>query len=61
MAFEDSSLWLNRSDSGKGVLLTDSDDEDAPMYSVPVSQVQDLINGDRSGVNFSKITDEDGE
>ena len=60
MAFEDSSLWLNKSDSGKGLLLSDSDNEDAPLYSVPVSQVKDLLDGNRSGVNFSKIT-EDGE
>lgn len=60
MAFEDSSLWLNKSDSGKGLLLSDSDDEDAPLYSVPVSQVQDLLDGNRSGVNFSKITEDEG-
>lgn len=56
MAFEDSSLWLNKSDSGKGLLLSDNSEEDGDLYSIPVSQVQELINDKRSGVNFSKIT-----
>ena len=55
MAFENSSLWLNKSESGKGLLLSDNSKEDGDLYSIPVSQVQDLIDGNRSGVNFSKI------
>lgn len=58
MAFEDSSLWLNKSDSGKGLLLSDNSEEDGDLYSVPVSQIEALINGERSGVNFSRITED---
>jgi len=60
MAFEDSDLWINKSDSGKGLLLTKSgEDNEFGMYSIPVSQVKDLIEGNRSGVNLSKIVEEE--
>lgn len=60
MSFEDSDLWINKSDSGKGLLLTKSgEDNEFGMYSIPVSQVKDLIEGDRSGVNLSKIVDDE--
>lgn len=60
MAFEDSDLWLNKTESGKGVTLSKSgEDNDFGLYSIPVSQLEELLNGNRSGVNLSRIVDDD--
>lgn len=57
MALKNVPLFLRKSKSGKGLTL--SGDEVGELYTVSVSQVLEVIKGEREYVSLSKVVDDE--